>query len=155
MIKKLDINIAKKFFWLSYYLANIFKKVYFMIVIFAYHYSFHLILFFFHFLDQILVLLEHGIELKSIENDLGKSLLRMAISENDPLDEESLERKIQTLLTQGATFHPTPPNEDSELILALKRRFFRIANYFIANEADVKHVGENGNTVLHLICKGL
>ncbi|XP_065921776.1 uncharacterized protein [Magallana gigas] len=104
-------------------------------------------------LDQILVMLEHGIELKSIENDLGKSLLRMAISENDLFDEEHFERKIQVLLSQGAKFQPTPTNEDSELMLALKRRFFRIANYFIANGADVKHVGENGNTVLHLICK--
>lgn len=100
-------------------------------------------------------MLEHGIELKTIESDLGKSLLRMALSERDHLDEESLERKIQTLLTQGAKFHPTPPNEDSELMLALKRRFFRVANYFIANGACVEHVGENGNTVLHLICKGL
>lgn len=79
----------------------------------------------------------------------------MALSERDHLDEESLERKIQTLLTQGAKFHPTPPNEDSELMLALKRRFFRVADYFIANGACVEHVGENGNTVLHLICKGL
>lgn len=108
-----------------------------------------------YFLDQILVLLEHGIELKSIENDLGKSLLRMAISENDLFDEKSLERKIQILLSQEAKFHPTPSNEDSELMWALKRRFFRIANYFIANRADVNHIGENGNTVLHLICKGL
>lgn len=106
------------------------------------------------FLDQILVLLEHGIELKSIENDLGKSLLKMAISENDLFDEEHFERKIQVLLSQGAKFQPTPTNEDSELMLALKRRLFRIANYFIGNGADVKHVGENGNTVLHLICKG-
>lgn len=100
-------------------------------------------------------MLEHGLELKSIENDLGKSLLRMAILENDRSDEKSIEKKIQTLLTQGAKFHPTPPNEDSELMLALKRRFFRIANYFIANGACVGHIGENGNTVLHLICKGL
>lgn len=108
-----------------------------------------------YFLDHILVLLEHGIELKSIETDLGKSLLRMAISENDLFDEASLERKIQIILSQGAKFNPTPSNEDSELMLALKRRFFRMANYFIANEADVNHIGENGNTVLHLICKGL
>lgn len=126
-----------------------------MIVIFVYLYSFIYLNFFSHFLEHILVLLEHGIELKTIESDLGKSLLRMALSERDHLDEETLERKIQTLLTQGAKFHPTPPNEDSELMLALKRRFFRVANYFIANGACVEHVGENGNTVLHLICKGL
>lgn len=126
-----------------------------MIVIFLYLYSFIYLNFFSHFLEHILVLLEHGIELKTIESDLGKSLLRMALSERDHLDEESLERKIQTLLTQGAKFHSTPPNEDSELMLALKRRFFRVADYFIANGACVEHVGENGNTVLHLICKGL
>lgn len=126
-----------------------------MIVIFVYLYSFIYLNFFSHFLEHILVLLEHGIELKTIESDLGKSLLRMALSERDHLDEESLERKIQTLLTQGAKFHLTPPNEDSELMLALKRRFFRVADYFIANGACVEHVGENGNTVLHLICKGL
>lgn len=126
-----------------------------MIVIFVYLYSFIYLNFFSHFLEHILVLLEHGIELKTIESDLGKSLLRMALSERDHLDEESLERKIPTLLTQGAKFHPTPPNEDSELMLALKRRFFRVADYFIANGACVEHVGENGNTVLHLICKGL
>lgn len=126
-----------------------------MIVIFVYLYSFIYLNFFSHFLEHILVLLEHGIELKTIESDLGKSLLRMALSERDHLDEESLERKNQTLLTQGAKFHPTPPNEDSELMLALKRRFFRVADYFIANGACVEHVGENGNTVLHLICKGL
>lgn len=126
-----------------------------MIVIFLYLYSFIYLNFFSHFLEHILVLLEHGIELKTIESDLGKSLLRMALSERDHLDEESLERKIQTLLTQGAKFHQTPPNEDSELMLALKRRFFRVADYFIANGACVEHVGENGNTVLHLICKGL
>lgn len=126
-----------------------------MIVIFVYLYSFIYLNFFSHFLEYILVLLEHGIELKTIESDLGKSLLRMALSERDHLDEESLERKIQTLLTQGAKFHQTPPNEDSELMLALKRRFFRVADYFIANGACVEHVGENGNTVLHLICKGL
>lgn len=126
-----------------------------MIVIFVYLYSFIYLNFFSHFLEHILVLLEHGIELKTIESDLGKSLLRMALSERDHLDEESLERKIQTLLTQGAKFYQTPPNEDSELMLALKRRFFRVADNFIANGACVEHVGENGNTVLHLICKGL
>lgn len=89
----------------------------------------------------------------SIENEIG-SLLRLAISEKCVENEELMERNIKYLLSNGAKLHYTQPFKDSELIIAIKRRFFSIADIFITAGADLKHIGENGNSVLHVICKG-
>lgn len=62
--------------------------------------------------------------------------------------------KYQISPSNGAKLHYTQPFKDSELIMAIKRRFFSIADIFITAGADLKHIGENGNSVLHVICKG-
>lgn len=106
------------------------------------------------YLDQTLVFMDHGVSLDSIENAIG-SLLRLAISERCVENEEIMERNIKYLLSNGAKLHNTQPFKESELIMAIKRRFFSIADIFITVGADLKHIGEKGNSVLHVICKGM
>ena len=97
--------------------------------------------------------MEHGIPLESIERGIGKSLLRLAIAKYEHGNQETIERRIQSLLSQGAKLHDTPKYAKSELMLAIERRFFRIANDFIALGADLNHVDGSENTALHIICE--
>ena len=103
--------------------------------------------------EQIFVFLEHGISLETIETEIGQSLLRLALSENDVKNQETTGKELQNLLSHGANLHFTPQNVDSELILAIRRGYFRIADLLLELGADIMHVGRNGNTLIHIICE--
>lgn len=79
--------------------------------------------------------------------------MRLAIARIEYENQETIEKRIQTLLSQGAKLHGTPKYAKSELMIAIDRRFFRIADYFIALGADLNHVDGSENTVLHIICE--
>ncbi|XP_062578329.1 putative ankyrin repeat protein RF_0381, partial [Saccostrea cucullata] len=101
-------------------------------------------------IDQLLAFIDWGVSVKTIESQIGTSLLSMAISNSS---EDTAEEHVKYLLSKGANLKDPANGKDSILISSLKRRFYRIADFLIGQGVNLNHRDGEWSTALHVICK--
>lgn len=108
--------------------------------------------FFYFFIDQILAFVDCGFTLQQIEDELKENLLRRTLLDY-PYGEAHVEDTILFLISNGAKLEGEAIRENSNLILCLQKRLFQATESLIENGVNVNHIGENGETALHIACQ--
>nr|XP_022287784.1 uncharacterized protein LOC111100329 isoform X3 [Crassostrea virginica] len=105
-------------------------------------------------LDQMLAFVDCGFTLEQIENELKENLLRRTLLDYS-YGEEHVEDTILFLISNGAKLEGEASRENSNLILCLKKRLFQATESLIEHGVNVNHIGENGETALHIACQNI
>ncbi|XP_063399773.1 ankyrin-3-like [Mytilus trossulus] len=104
---------------------------------------------------QLCLFRKAGISVNIIEIQHNVSTLGLLLNNASNATSSKLSQIVTELLSEGANPNMIPQEEDSPLIISVRKKMSDVVDMLIKHKANVNHLGKNGYTAIHVCCENV